>query len=126
MIPTLAEEEMLHDGEPVFALAWGEAGPHGPADGHRWEPARTINRNIASPSTVTRGGAPTPQPAARKPAGFPSEIANPAFSHTRARPGGSDKSPTMPDEDRRGSSVRTESDSKHKSSGHPVGVKVYE
>lgn len=22
--PTLAEEEMLHDGEPVFALAWPE------------------------------------------------------------------------------------------------------
>ena len=25
--PTLAEEEMLHDGEPVFAMAWPEAEP---------------------------------------------------------------------------------------------------
>lgn len=55
MIPTLAEEEMLHDGEPVFAMAWGEgpSHPYGLPPGNRWDCSRTINRNIAAPSNVT-------------------------------------------------------------------------
>jgi hypothetical protein len=55
MIPTLAEEEMLHDGEPVFAMAWGEgpSHPYGPVDLDRLGSSRTINHNIAAPSTVT-------------------------------------------------------------------------
>jgi len=124
--PVLIEEEMLHDGEPVFAMAWGQTEPHGLPDRNRWGPSRTINRNIAGLSTVTPGAAITSQPADAGPAGFPSEIANPVSSRTRARPGGSGKSPTVLDEDRGHPCVRTESDSKHKSSGHPVGVKVHE
>ena len=51
--PTLAEEEMLHDGEPVFALAWGPGPVPDPQTGHRLGSALSINRNTGDPSTVT-------------------------------------------------------------------------
>jgi hypothetical protein len=51
----LAEEEMLHDGEPVFAMAWGETEPHSLPGMDRLRSSRTINRNIAALPTVTSG-----------------------------------------------------------------------
>ena len=53
--PMLAEEEMLHDGEPVFAMAWGETEPHSLPGMDRLRSSRTINRNIAALPTVTSG-----------------------------------------------------------------------
>ncbi len=51
--PILAEQEMLHDGEPVFALSWGPGPLPNPFDENRRGSASLINRNIADPSAVT-------------------------------------------------------------------------
>lgn len=58
--PILAEEEMLHDGEPVFGWAWSTPG----------------------------GGSETSKPAPQRPAWSRKDDANPVFSRTRTREAG--------------------------------------
>lgn len=52
----LIETGIMHDGEPVFALAWTEghgSDPDGPIEGNRCGPRPTLNRNIAGLPAVT-------------------------------------------------------------------------
>ena len=51
--PILAERETLHDGEPIYDLAWGPDPLPDPHAGHRLGSALSINSNTGDPSTVT-------------------------------------------------------------------------
>lgn len=67
--PVLAEEEMLHDGEPVFALAWGGAQvAEGIETGHRRQPESFPSAVEKSGGSVDRAGAAPAGPAAVLPA----------------------------------------------------------
>ena len=61
--PTLAEEEMLHDGEPVFALAWGPGPVPDPQPGHRLGSALSISAlNLVFSDADTTTGPGTDHP----------------------------------------------------------------